>query len=769
MKKQLAVLLCGAMLLSGCGTQNMPSDTTTEQTTTTAPETTTTTPETTPAQTTTTSDEITLENVLTYTYKLPEELVVTVDNRELYRVPARGGNVFEVVSDKSVKLLENGYYTPVRNSTTVMSSSAEELTEAIKGQKFTNPAYSSFKSAYMIEFSDPIVTFSKIETRNLEVGEVDMFYSINDSFSVNAFIRKSGQRYEVIIDPAYMYGIPLLTDNISVTEFDINGSKYYADTLSALCTAACDVKDVKENEYVYAAVTFSQFNCSFNTKNGYYNTADIEAVEFITDDINSALNDPLKMDGDPFADKDPEMTEVYNALIDNLDTILTDDTYGIELLDMDFDGKPEVLVSKIEQQYQSEVSYDTPVDVDIYRIENGGLKYIDTLYNSNTLVYQNGNVLGLKTLDDGTRCWFGVSRVNRDGKDTGDYDTDYLYTLNGDKLEYKEAFCAVVSSKTYREQFDDYDFEYDYYFMGEKIVPEVTYDYGPYYEPEYDYGDETIEPDWEYHSWNGINATFGMWELVGFIQEDFCRDIEYKYSLYSDWLTNGSVHGLERINVSERTVAYKLAYEVDSFYLGEYDSANQDYIFEFLGAYAKPVIYLYPEEETQVSVEVQFAEGGGFTCTYPEYGEGWSVTAMPDGTLYDKDGNEYYCLYWEGDGYADFDMSKGFCVKGGDTAEFLREKLLGIGLTAREVNEFIIYWLPIMEDNKYNVITFHIDDYTDSVPMTVTPAPDTAIRVFMTFAASEEYVEIQPQTLPSYERNGFTVVEWGGGECELIK
>ena len=58
------------------------------------------------------------------------------------------------------------------------------------------------------------------------------------------------------------------------------------------------------------------------------------------------------------------------------------------------------------------------------------------------------------------------------------------------------------------------------------------------------------------------------------------------------------------------------------------------------------------------------------------------------------------------------------------------------------------------------------------VPMTALASDNEAaepIGVFMTFAASEEYVEIQPQTLPSYERNGFTVVEWGGGECELIK
>ena len=769
MKKQLAILLCGAMLLSGCTTQAMPSDTTTEQPVTTTPET-TTAPETTPVQTTT-SDEVALEYLMLYNYNLPEEIVVKEGSRELFRAPTRDTSIFNVVSDKSLKLLDYKYDIPVRNSTTIIDSSHYDLIAAIKGQNFMIGSWADFISPYEIEYDDPIINFSTVKRSDLVIDSADLFYSINESFTANAFIKKNGQRYDVIIDPAYMYGIPLLTDCISVTEFDINGSKYYADTLSVLCSASCDVKDVKENEYVYATVKLSQFNCSYNTKNGYYNTADIEAVEFITDDINSALNEPLKMDDSLFADKDPEMTEAYNVLIDNLDTILTDETYGIELLDMDFDGKPEVLVSKISNVPDD--TYETEIDVDVYRITDGSLKYIDTIYSCYGLPerIESSNTLGIKILDDGTQSWFGTSYKNRDGKNTGDFETDYLYTLNGDKLEYKEVFCAVVSGETYREQFDDYELEYDYYFMGEKIIPEVTYDYDPHYEPEYDYPEgEEPEPDWEYLSWNGINATYGMWELMGKVRERFCSDIEITYDLFSDWLVDEKNYSnISRIPVSKRTASYKLAYEVDSFYLGEYDNRIYDYYYEFLGAYAKPVIYLYPEKETEVSVEVQFAEGGEFTCTYPEYGEGWSVTAMPDGTLYDENGNEYYCLYWEGDGYADFDMSKGFCIKGSDTAEFLREKLLHIGLTAREANEFIIYWMPIMEDNKYNVITFHIDDYAESVPMTVTPAPDTEIRVFMTFAASDEYVEIAPQTLPSYERNGFTVVEWGGGECELIK
>ena len=120
----------------------------------------------------------------------------------------------------------------------------------------------------------------------------------------------------------------------------------------------------------------------------------------------------------------------------------------------------------------------------------------------------------------------------------------------------------------------------------------------------------------------------------------------------------------------------------------------------------KPVIYLYPEEETEVTVHLDYQ--GTLTCTYPALSkEGtWTVTAAPDGTLTGGDGREYYCLFWEGTSHWDYDFSEGFCVKGQDTAAFLEEALAELGLTEREANECIVYWLPRMEQNPYNLIAF---------------------------------------------------------------
>lgn len=178
----------------------------------------------------------------------------------------------------------------------------------------------------------------------------------------------------------------------------------------------------------------------------------------------------------------------------------------------------------------------------------------------------------------------------------------------------------------------------------------------------------------------------------------------------------------------------------------------------FIPAADKPVIYLYGYDG-----DVNVMLDADFTCTYPKYEKnGWNVTAEPDGMLTDKNGKRYRYLFWEGQDDYNYDMSDGFCVKGEDTAEFLEGKLRILGLNNVEINEFIIYWLPQMEHNNYNVIKFQTTDYENNHPMQVTPKPDSELRVFMTWYPSDTYIDVKKQELKPFVRKGKTVVEWGG-------
>ena len=109
-------------------------------------------------------------------------------------------------------------------------------------------------------------------------------------------------------------------------------------------------------------------------------------------------------------------------------------------------------------------------------------------------------------------------------------------------------------------------------------------------------------------------------------------------------------------------------------------------------------------------------------------------------------------------------MDEGFVVKGEDTRQFLQKTLFALGMTPKEYNEMIVYWLPYMEKHPYNIISFAQNSYTDIAPLSVTPKPDSMLRVFLVFKGIEKPVAIKEQKILPFKRHGFTLVEWGGTE-----
>jgi hypothetical protein len=179
----------------------------------------------------------------------------------------------------------------------------------------------------------------------------------------------------------------------------------------------------------------------------------------------------------------------------------------------------------------------------------------------------------------------------------------------------------------------------------------------------------------------------------------------------------------------------------------------------------KPLIYIYPEKPESVKVCVNLQ--GSLTHTYPKYpAQGWLVLAHPDGTLIDSNGQTYYGLFWEGEMHEPLQAPTGFVVAGKNTAAFLEEKLAYLGLNRREANEFIMHWLPRMENNPYNLIHFANTTYTQQAELHISPQPETLIRVMMLTQALPYAQSIPEQDLsPLHKtRKGFTVVEWGGTE-----
>jgi len=185
-------------------------------------------------------------------------------------------------------------------------------------------------------------------------------------------------------------------------------------------------------------------------------------------------------------------------------------------------------------------------------------------------------------------------------------------------------------------------------------------------------------------------------------------------------------------------------------------------LHEYEGEEAKPVIYLYPPKTQTVSVKVEPPRG--LTKSEPPYEGGWTVTAHPDGRLFTADGAQHPYLFWEA-GVTDkpAPLREGFAVPRGELKAFFDRTLALQGLNAQEIADFEEYWLPLMSNKPWAAVRFVDRAEIDArAPLTVTPKPDSVIRVLIDFRAHDTKPRLLEQKLQPAARHGFAVVEWGG-------
>jgi hypothetical protein len=157
-----------------------------------------------------------------------------------------------------------------------------------------------------------------------------------------------------------------------------------------------------------------------------------------------------------------------------------------------------------------------------------------------------------------------------------------------------------------------------------------------------------------------------------------------------------------------------------------------------------------------------------FRYAYSKFNSGskWSVHATPSGQLMLNE-HTFSSLFWEGF-LKNFipDLRTGYIVTAESAEEFLLKMLNQIGLNESECNEFIVYWLPVLIRRRKSFVSFHIENYAKEVPMKISPEPDSILRVYMVVQDPNAVDEstLEGQTFSRFERKGFTVIEWGGGE-----
>eukprot|EP00752_Nemacystus_decipiens_P004030 g3691.t1 len=203
----------------------------------------------------------------------------------------------------------------------------------------------------------------------------------------------------------------------------------------------------------------------------------------------------------------------------------------------------------------------------------------------------------------------------------------------------------------------------------------------------------------------------------------------------------------------------------------------------------KPVILLYPPAPVDATVTLELSPLWSFSALYPKPPSSkfqqavmdpelivargqqckWNVHASPDGSLEDlSTGREYPYLFWEADSSDGqvsrsfgLDQTRSFCVAGDAAGVFLDGALERLGLNTRERCDMVTYWLPQLESSPFNV-----GRYEKAARLTIAPAPDVTIRVFMAFRGVDAYdaklntAKVGDLVAPA--REGFVAVEWGG-------
>ena len=159
---------------------------------------------------------------------------------------------------------------------------------------------------------------------------------------------------------------------------------------------------------------------------------------------------------------------------------------------------------------------------------------------------------------------------------------------------------------------------------------------------------------------------------------------------------------------------------------------------------------------------------GRITVSDPLYpANGWNVFALP-GSKIVHNGKTYPYLYYETEVGKPNTPNTGIVIEKEKLAVMLTLINKQIGLSDKEIADFLDYWLPSLSsyDEPYwlvQIIDHEEKQRTDKV--LINPEPNTRIEVLFNFKPLKKPISITPMVLPNNppKRIGFTMVEWGGG------
>ncbi len=169
-----------------------------------------------------------------------------------------------------------------------------------------------------------------------------------------------------------------------------------------------------------------------------------------------------------------------------------------------------------------------------------------------------------------------------------------------------------------------------------------------------------------------------------------------------------------------------------------------------------PNVYLYPETTSQISLSVSFPQGGEVILSEPEYNQGWNVTAEPTGMIDDT----VPFLFYEARMDGPFTFQEGWVIDQNDLSNELVSLLEARGFAGREIDDFLQFWIPVLEDAA-PYFAVYPQDVESLIEHHVSPQPESVRRELWYICSLQAPLQIKEPAPVSFERNGFTLTEWG--------
>lgn len=173
----------------------------------------------------------------------------------------------------------------------------------------------------------------------------------------------------------------------------------------------------------------------------------------------------------------------------------------------------------------------------------------------------------------------------------------------------------------------------------------------------------------------------------------------------------------------------------------------------------KPNIYLYPQQTSELDVDIAFPHGGRVTTAIPDFNNPWHITVEPSGII----NGQYEYLFYESvqPDYAQY--SAGWVISRENLGTFFRTNMAQTGFNQKEIDDFVEYWIPRLINYQYYAIYPQYNDQLDNmIKLDFSVQPQSIIRLIYAIRGlqTDSFSLPEPQ-IPPFTRDGFTVVEWG--------